>query len=345
MPEVELTIRWADGTAQSGRSPSCAIERWIVERAVYPRDELVRRLQHGLDEASERVRQRYGYGCTVAAQQCEALVAGAVRHGGSPAAPALVERLRQLPPPISYPPPARMASHVDVVVVGGGQAGLAVSWSLRQRGIEHLVLERNRIASSWRDQRWDTFCLVTPNWQCRLPGREYSGPDPNGFMGREEIIEYVESFAASFRPPLHEGVAVNQIARAGRSGFVLQTSEGELRANQVVLAVGGYHELAIPALASRLPAEVTQLAARGCGARCRQRPVRGPDRRGFAAGRPRGAPMRRVGAAGGALLSWPGLRGVVGGHRPLRHADRRSSPGSRRPPRAQPLRHRARRGA
>ncbi len=82
-----------------------------------------------------------------------------------------------------------------VVVVGGGQAGLSLASCLRQRGIEPLVLERHRIAHAWQHQRWDSFCLVTPNWQCRLPGFPYDGDDPHGFMGREAIV----GLSAAFR--------------------------------------------------------------------------------------------------------------------------------------------------
>jgi putative flavoprotein involved in K+ transport len=263
MPEVEFTIRWADGHAQTGTSPSRAIQRWLVEHAVYPRNELARRVRCGLAEASERVSERYGVACTAAAEQCSELLAGAARHGVAADAPAKVERLRAASPPILYAPPERLASHVDVAIVGGGQAGLSVSRYLRERGVEHLVLERDRVASAWRNQRWDTFCLVTPNWQCRLPGYPYPGPDPDGFMVKDEIIEYVESFAASFRPPIHEGVGAHRVSRAGRSGFVLTTSHGELRANQVVLAIGGYHSPALPRLAADLPPSVTQVHSSG----------------------------------------------------------------------------------
>ena len=263
MPEVALTIRWADGHRQSGTSPSRAIQRWLVEQAVYPRNELVDRLQRGLAEASDRVRERFGVACTAAAQLRDELVAGAVAHGVAADAPAFVERLRPARPPVVYAPPDRLASHVDVAVIGGGQAGLAASWHLRRHGIEHLVLERDRVASSWRDHRWDTFCLVTPNWQCRLPGHPYRGSDPDGFMVKDEIIDYVESFAASFGPPLREGVAVAAVQRRDRRGFILDTSHGPVHANQVILAIGGYHRPALPGVASVLPSSITQLHSSG----------------------------------------------------------------------------------
>jgi len=146
----------------------------------------------------------------------------------------------------------------DVVVVGGGQAGLSVSWWLTRHGIEHVVLERSRVASSWRSERWDSFCLVTPNWQCRLPDWPYAGPDPDGFMGRDEIVAYVEGFAASFGAPVLEGVEVTSV-RPGAAGFDLTTSAGELSAGSVVLAVGGYHRPAVPRLAAAFDAEIVQL--------------------------------------------------------------------------------------
>jgi putative flavoprotein involved in K+ transport len=154
-----------------------------------------------------------------------------------------------------------MKAHYPVVVVGAGQAGLSVSRCLRELGIEHAVLERDRVASSWRTQRWDTFCLVTPNWQCQLPGHPYSGDDPNGFMLRDEIVEYLESYAASFDPPLFEGVEVRELEpRAGRGPrFDLRTSEGSLTADQVVVATGSYHRAGIPAMGSSLPPDIHQV--------------------------------------------------------------------------------------
>jgi putative flavoprotein involved in K+ transport len=263
MPEVELAIRWADGHVQAGTSPSTAIERWLVQSAVYPRDELARRVRHGLTEASERVRQVYGYACTSAAQLTDELLRGAAVHGVAPDAPTTVERLRRLVPPASYPVPARLPARVDVVVIGGGQAGLSASWHLRQRGLDHVVLERDRVAGAWRRERWDSFCLVTPNFQCRLPEHPYRGPEPEGFIVRDEIVDYVESFAASFGPPVLEGVEVRRVGRDGAGGFLVQTSHGELHADHVVLAIGGYHRPRLPAVAARLPVAITQLHSSG----------------------------------------------------------------------------------
>ncbi len=92
-----------------------------------------------------------------------------------------------------------MTELIDTIVIGGGQAGLSVSWHLQQAGCDHLVLDRGQTGDTWR-RRWDSFCLVTPNRFCRLPGYHYRGDDPDGFMQRDEIVAYVENFAASFDP-------------------------------------------------------------------------------------------------------------------------------------------------
>jgi putative flavoprotein involved in K+ transport len=149
-------------------------------------------------------------------------------------------------------------SHWPVLVVGGGQAGLAMSWELRRRGIVHLVVERHRAGHAWRAQRWDSFCLVTPNWQCRLPGHPYRGDDPEGFMVRDDVVRYLESYVDAVGPPLVEGVAVTALRRQGPV-FAVETTAGPLTADQVVLAVGGYHRPRIPRLAERLPSTVEQV--------------------------------------------------------------------------------------
>jgi putative flavoprotein involved in K+ transport len=149
-----------------------------------------------------------------------------------------------------------------VIIIGGGQAGLSMSHCLHHAGIEHVVLESHRVAHAWRTQRWDTFCLVTPNWQCRLPGFPYAGDDPEGFMGKPKIVAYLEDYAASFAAPVHEGVRVLEVLPAEqRAGFELRTSDGAYSSSQLVVATGGYHVPRTPAMASALDGDVVQLHA------------------------------------------------------------------------------------
>jgi putative flavoprotein involved in K+ transport len=260
MPSVEFTVRWPDGAAQRCYSPSTAIEQALVEGGVYPLPEFVRRCRAGLERASERVREQRGFSCTAAAQQLAAIEKGARDYDGESGGDATVrvERLHRDRPKVTHPAPESLSGHAGAIVVGGGQAGLAVSYCLRERSVPHVVLERDRLASSWREERWDTFSLVTPNWQCRMPNYPYAGKDPDGFMLKDEIVAYVEGFAASFHPPLYEGVTVESV-EAGEGGFVVRTSRGELTAEHVILAVGGYHVPALPRPAAALGPQLTQL--------------------------------------------------------------------------------------
>ncbi|MFJ2828127.1 MSMEG_0569 family flavin-dependent oxidoreductase [Streptomyces sp. NPDC087263] len=155
--------------------------------------------------------------------------------------------------------PELYGTHYPVAVVGGGQAGLSVSHCLRERGIEHVVIEANRVGHEWRERRWDSFSLVTPNWQCRLPGHPYTGPDPDGFMVRTEIVRYLEEYVARFQPPLVEGVSVTGLRRSPSGVFELATSAGEFTADQVVVATGPYHTPAVPRMGERLPGRVEQI--------------------------------------------------------------------------------------
>lgn len=158
-------------------------------------------------------------------------------------------------------PQDKILDHVPVIIIGAGQAGLAMSYHLTARRIRHLVLERFRAAHTWREQRWDSFCLVTPNWQCRLPGHPYSGADPDGFMVKAEIVEYLDDYIAKVAPPLREGVEVRRVVRDERARFQLETSEGTYQADQVVMATGGYHEAHLPAMSRALDPEIVQLNA------------------------------------------------------------------------------------
>lgn len=153
--------------------------------------------------------------------------------------------------------------HHSVIIVGGGQAGLSASYYLQQQGVDHLVLEKHSLTHTWRNQRWDAFSLVTPNWQCALPGYRYSeehgGKDPHGFMKKDEINEYLAGFVNAVNAPVREGVAVKRVVPRAAGGFEVHTSQGEFTADQVICASGGYHTPIIPRLAERLPAGITQI--------------------------------------------------------------------------------------
>ncbi|MBC7374473.1 MAG: NAD(P)-binding domain-containing protein, partial [Frankiales bacterium] len=148
--------------------------------------------------------------------------------------------------------------HVPVVIIGAGQAGLSASWHLTQRGVEHVVLDRHQVAHEWRASRWDSFCLVTPNWQCQLPGWPYSGDNPDGFMVKDEIVAYFEGYVASFGPPLHEGVAVTRLTRDG-DVVTVATDQGSLTTDHVVVATGGYQVPIVPGYAVDLPNGIEQV--------------------------------------------------------------------------------------
>jgi putative flavoprotein involved in K+ transport len=153
-----------------------------------------------------------------------------------------------------------MTMHYSVAIIGGGQAGLSMSYCLGERGIDHIVFEKHQIGHSWRSKRWDSFCLVTPNWQCQLPGYPYRGEAMHGFMKRDEIVQYIENYVATFNPPVQEGVEVLSLRRnATQNGFELKTSIGDYTADQVVIATGGYHLPKIPRIAERLPETILQL--------------------------------------------------------------------------------------
>ena len=148
-------------------------------------------------------------------------------------------------------------SAMPVVVVGAGPAGLTTSCELTRAGLEHLVLERGRIGQTWRD-RWDSFCLVTPNWTVQLSDGHYDGPDPDGFMPRDEIVGYLERYAAGIQAPVRENAEVTSI-EALDDGFLLHLPDGDLRARSVVLATGAFQRQHRPPTADTLPAGLFQV--------------------------------------------------------------------------------------
>lgn len=151
-----------------------------------------------------------------------------------------------------------MKTHYDAVVVGGGQAGLSVSYHLARAGLDHVVFEKNTAMHKWRNERWDAFCLVTPNWQCQLPGHAYDGPDPHGFMVKAEILAYLEGFARKVNAPLHEGVEVLSVEKTG-DVFEIATGLKRCTADAVFFATSLYGEPFAPRCAERIPESVQQV--------------------------------------------------------------------------------------
>jgi putative flavoprotein involved in K+ transport len=153
-----------------------------------------------------------------------------------------------------------MGDAVEVAIIGAGQAGLATSWYLKQAGVEHLVLESGRVAETWRSRRWDSFCLVTPNWTVQLPGAHYAGPAPDGYMSRAALVDHFQRWADSFHAPVEEHSQVSSLDWDAEK-FVLTLDRGPLRARSVVVASGGYQSAYIPPYAERIPGRITQLLA------------------------------------------------------------------------------------
>ncbi|PWD44960.1 FAD-dependent oxidoreductase [Gordonia paraffinivorans] len=156
-----------------------------------------------------------------------------------------------------------MSTHVPVVVIGGGQAGLSVSWYLGRSGIEHLVVEAETAVHAWADKRWDNFTLVTPNWHCRLPGYTYAGPDPDGFMTRDEVVAWLRGWLETFDAPLVEHTTVTRLCRIDGNRFEL-TLDGPdgadtVTCDQAVIATGGYPLPVIPPFAPALDPGVHQI--------------------------------------------------------------------------------------
>ncbi|MBU1834421.1 MAG: MSMEG_0569 family flavin-dependent oxidoreductase [Alphaproteobacteria bacterium] len=157
-----------------------------------------------------------------------------------------------------HPLKATTRTHVTTVIIGAGQAGMSASYYLCQAGIDHVVLERHQRFHAWKADRWDSFCLVTPNWQCKLPDFPYRGDDPTGFMVKDEIVDYVEGFCNSFDAPLREGVTVTRVEKMGAL-FEVDTDHGLWSADHVIVASGGYDKPITPPFADKLDPSITQI--------------------------------------------------------------------------------------
>ena len=154
--------------------------------------------------------------------------------------------------------PRLAARAIDVVVIGAGHAGLAISRILTTRGVEHVVLERGQVANSWRQERWDSLKLLTPNWQTRLPGFVYDGDDPDGFMSVAELIDVLDEYARATNAPIITGTEVTSVRRDG-DGHLVLTNRGTWNARAVVLATGACNAPSVPKVADDVPADITQL--------------------------------------------------------------------------------------
>ena len=152
-----------------------------------------------------------------------------------------------------------MKPNVDVAIVGAGQAGLATSWYLTQANVDHVVLEASRVAETWRSRRWDSFCLVTPNWTVQLPGAKPM-PEPDGFMPVADLVDYFQSWADSFDAPVEENCSVTKL-EADDGGFLLTSRSVAITARIVVVATGAYQRPHRPTAADSISSDVVQLFA------------------------------------------------------------------------------------
>lgn len=149
--------------------------------------------------------------------------------------------------------------HTDTVIIGGGQAGLAMSRCLFERGIDHIVLERGRVGQRWRNERWDSLRLLTPNWMARLPHCEYSGDDPDAFMTMPEFIRYLEAYAESFEAPVQTGTTVTRVERIDANRLRVVTDRGEWTARNIVIATGFCDRPRLPKFAHEISPDIHQL--------------------------------------------------------------------------------------
>jgi putative flavoprotein involved in K+ transport len=148
----------------------------------------------------------------------------------------------------------------EIVIVGGGQAGLALSYHLTALGRAHVVLEQGRTVESWRRQRWDSLRLIAPNWSLVLPGFAYRGDDPEGFMGKDEVVDRLVGYGRTFGAPVHEGVRIVSVDRDPLdTRFVLRTEGGQIEAATIVLATGALQRPRVPEFAEAISAGIVQL--------------------------------------------------------------------------------------
>jgi putative flavoprotein involved in K+ transport len=147
------------------------------------------------------------------------------------------------------------------VVIGAGHAGLAISHFLSQRSIDHVVIERGEVANTWRTERWDSLRLLTPNFQTRLPGMEYKGDDPDGFMATDEVVSFIESYSRHIEAPVKTQTVVSSV-RPVEGGYQVVTDQGVWDSPTVILATGAFNLASVPAVANAIPPTLATVTAR-----------------------------------------------------------------------------------
>ncbi|MEH6548368.1 MAG: NAD(P)-binding domain-containing protein [Pseudomonadales bacterium] len=148
----------------------------------------------------------------------------------------------------------------STVIIGAGQAGLAMSRCLGQQSIDHVLLERGEVANSWRTERWDSLRLLTPNWQSALPEYCYNGNDPDGFMAMPEVIDFISGYASRISAPVHCGVNVTEVTQTD-FGYLVDTNQGSWLCRTLVIASGAFNIPMIPKAASALPACISSISS------------------------------------------------------------------------------------
>ncbi|HAB24878.1 MAG TPA: FAD-dependent oxidoreductase, partial [Pantoea sp.] len=145
-----------------------------------------------------------------------------------------------------------MKTEIDTLVIGAGQAGVAMSEHLSRLDVPHLVLEKNRIAEAWRSGRWDSLVANGPAWHDRFPGMAFPECAPDSFVAKEKVADYFVAYAEKFHAPIRTGVEVLRVERhSGRAGFTVHTSDGVIEAQRIVAATGPFQKPVIPAIAPR----------------------------------------------------------------------------------------------
>src|SRR3990172_5885425 len=154
-----------------------------------------------------------------------------------------------------------MTESIETIVIGAGQAGLSLSHYLNQAGMEHLILEKaSYVADAWRNRRWDSFTLVTPNWTFQLPGAVYDGPEPDGFMTRDQIVQRFDRFEQENQFPIQFSTTVAKVEpQDGFYRYRVITNRGTYTARNVIMATGMFQKVKIPPFASQFPENILQI--------------------------------------------------------------------------------------